>query len=94
MGNTEHFQTKLSPTTGAKVRRAARRRKTTPSAWIRDLIERTLAGEPAAEPEAPTSFALPHIIGDDGACVGGCDPDLDLECRLGPDDPRRGKKRR
>lgn len=39
-------------------------------------------------------FQMPHIIDGAGGCIGGCDPDLDALCSIGPDDPRRTGKRR
>jgi hypothetical protein len=45
----------------------------------------------AAEPEG---YRLPHLVQPDGSCAGGCDPDLDELCLIGPADSRRTGKRK
>lgn len=46
-----------------------------------------------AEPE-PERFIIAHIVQPDGSCLGGCDQYHDDTCTIGPNDPRRGRKKR
>lgn len=66
----------------------------------RPVSKATIAAAVAGGPELVEAlvdsarFSLPHIVGSDGSCAGGCDPDTDLLCSVGPDDPRRTGKRK
>lgn len=94
---------RASPDHRAKVERKAKRAGISVSAWLRSTIEAALDA-PQAPPVTPDPVRqaeafvprheLPHIVQGDGTCAGGCDPDVDRTCTVGPDDPRRGRKRR
>lgn len=52
---------------------------------------------PEVTEDETESWFLPHILLADGAghCIGGCDPDIDQCCTVGPQDERRvGRRRR
>lgn len=100
---------RVSPELAERVERAAKRAGQSQSAWLRSCIEARLSAtpvprSPAARPDREQLQAaidategrhrLPHLVGADGSCAGGCDPDTDALCTVGPDDPRRGRKRR